>query len=284
MTKTVPYNALYKPLKLSTGMFVEHGMTKYSMGIMEKTLQKLDLSPKESKIYLTLLGSGPMSLRMVAEETDINRGSAYDALKALMKKGLVSFYDKDKKQHFVAEDPENLVSMLRDKRREVVRTKKELAKILPDLQARFEKGDEKPSVKLYESREGAKAILEDVLRVMSKKKNREYYVYSSFTRDMREHLYRDFESFSERRIALGVNVKTIGPKTGGETRGLDERRYLPKLEKAPSYIIIYGSKVAILSFSKENYLMSVLINDAALAETQRILFKALWDTLPKGKS
>lgn len=249
---------------------------------MEQTLQKLDLSPKESKVYLALLGSGPASLRAVAEDIELNRGTTYDALKALMNKGLVSFYDKDKKQHFVAEDPENLVTILREKRREVAKTKKELAKILPDLQARFEKGDEKPSVKLYESREGAKAVLEDVLRVMTNEKKKEYYVYSSFTRDMREHLYRDFESFSDRRVALGIAVKTIGPPAGGKLRGLDERRSLPKLEKAPSYIIVYGPKVAILSFSKENYLMSVLIEDSGLAETQKLLFDTLWQTLPEG--
>jgi len=247
---------------------------------MEQTLQKLDLSPKESKVYIALLGSGPASLRAVAENIELNRGTTYDTLKSLMKKGLVSFYDKDKKKHFVAEDPENLVSILRDKRREIVRAKKELAKILPELQARFESGDERPSVKLYENEGGAKAILEDVLRDMSDKKNKEYYVYSSFTRDMREHLYRDFESFSDRRIALGIKVKTIGPDAGGETRGFDERRTLAKLEKAPAYILIYGSKVATLSFSKENYLMSVLVDDSGLASTQKLIFKTLWDTLP----
>ena len=60
-----------------------------------------------------------------------------------------------------------------------MRTKRDLAKILPDLRARFEKGDEKPSVKLYESRAGAKTILEDVLRVMGSEKQKQYYVYSS---------------------------------------------------------------------------------------------------------
>ena len=247
---------------------------------MEQTLQKLDLSPNESKVYLSLLGSGPTSLRAVAENIGLNRGSTYDALKSLMARGLVSFYDKDKKQHFVAEDPENLTTILRDKRREVVRAKRELARILPDLRARFEKGDEKPSVKLYESRAGAKTILEDVLRVMSSEKQKQYYVYSSFTRDMREHLYRDFESFSERRVALGISVKTIGPRAGGELRGLDERRTLPKLEKAPAYMIIYANRVAILSFSKENYLLSVLIEDTGFAETQKLVFNTLWQTLP----
>ena len=248
---------------------------------MEQTLQKLGLSPKESKVYLALLGSGPAPLRAVAENIELNRGTTYDTLKSLMKKGLVSFYDKDKKQHFVAEDPENLLAILREKRRDIVRAKKELTRILPDLQARFESGDEKPSVKLYENRGGAKAILEDILRVMSNEKNKEYYVYSSFTRDMREHLYKDFESFSERRIAAGIKVKTIGPDAGGKMRGLDERRSLPKLEQAPAYIIIYGSKVATLSFSKENYLMTVLIEDSGLAATQKLIFETLWRTLPK---
>jgi len=249
---------------------------------MEQILQKLDLSSNESKVYLALLGSGPAPLRAVAENISLNRGSTYDALKALMSKGLVSFYDKEKKQHFVAEDPDNLITILRDKRREIVKTKKELARILPDLQARFETGDEKPSVKLYESHEGAKAVLEDILRVMGNEKKKEYYVYSSFTRDMREYLYKDFESFSDRRVALGINVKTIGPKAGGEVRGLDERRALPKLEEAPAYMIIYGKRVAILSFSKENYLLSVLIEDPGFAETQKLIFKTLWQTLPEG--
>ena len=140
---------------------------------MEQTLQKLGLSPKESKVYLALLGSGPAPLRAVAENIELNRGTTYDTLKSLMKKGLVSFYDKDKKQHFVAEDPDNLLAILREKRRDIVRAKKELTRILPDLQARFESGDEKPSVKLYENRGGAKAILEDILRVMSNEKNKE---------------------------------------------------------------------------------------------------------------
>ena len=246
---------------------------------MEQILQRLGLSPNESKVYLSLLGSGPSPLRAVAENIGMNRGSTYDALKSLMARGLVSFYDKDKKQHFVAEDPENLITILRDKRREVVKTKRELARILPDLRARFEKGDEKPSVKLYESREGAKTVLEDVLRVMGNQKQKQYYVYSSFTRDMREHLYRDFESFSERRVALGISVKTIGPAAGGALRGLDERRTLPKLEKAPAYMIIYANRVAILSFSKENYLLSVLVEDPGFAETQKLIFNTLWQTL-----
>jgi sugar-specific transcriptional regulator TrmB len=248
---------------------------------MEKSLEKMGLSHKESIIYLKLLELSPSPLRKIAEETDMNRGTVYDTLKSLMRKGLVSFYDKDKKQHFMAEDPENLINILRDRRREVIRAKKELERVLPELQIRHKKSDERPFIKMYESDGGAKAILEDVLRTMAQEDDKEYYVYSSFTRDMREHLYRDFESFSERRVKLGIKVKTIGPSSGGALRGLDERRTMQKLEDAPSYIIIYGHKVAILSFSKNNYLTAVLIQDQGFSKTERLVFETLWENLPE---
>lgn len=248
---------------------------------MNQTLEKLGLSPKESKVYLVLLGLDPSPLRKVAEEVDMNRGSTYDALKSLMKRGLVSFYDKERKQHFVAEDPDNLVGILREKRRAVVKAKKDLERSMPELRALYAKTGEKPSVKMYEDMGGAKAIFEDILRTMSEEEIKTYYVFSSFTREIRELLYRDIESFSERRIKLGIKVNVIGPPGGGELRGLDERRSLPKLEKAPSYILIYGPKVAILSFSKDNSLIAVLINSLDLANTQRLVFETLWKTLPE---
>lgn len=253
-------------------------MTSYNVNVMEQALQKLDLSTRESKVYLALLGLGPSPLRKIAEEIDTNRGSTYDALKSLMKKGLVSFYDKDKKQHFVAEDPENLIAILREKRREIAHAKKELSKILPELRARFKSGDKKPSVKLYEGRAGAKAILEDLLRVMGSLEKKEYYVYSSA--NIREHLYKDFSSFSERRVELGIKVKVVALGSGGELRGLDERRWLNSKETSPSYILVFGAKVAILSLSEESYLTSVLIEDSNLATTQKIIFETIWNKLP----
>lgn len=244
---------------------------------MEQTLQKLDFSPKEAKIYLALLQLGPSSLRKIASHTALNRGSAYDTLKSLTKRGLVSFYDKGKRQHFVAEDPENLVSILREKRRGVAHAKKELARVLPGLRALFEKGGEKPSVKLYEGNQGAKVILEDILRTMAKEREKEYCVYSSV--NIRNYLYQDFASFSDRRIALGIRVKVIALGAGGELRGLDDRRWLTVKGNAPSYVVIYGPKMAIFSLSGENSLVSVVIEDQGLAETQKIIFKTLWVSL-----
>ncbi len=245
---------------------------------MQKVLEKLGLSDKESAVYIALLRMGPSSLRRVSGEIDINRGTTYDALKALTERGLVAFHDKDKKRRYIAESPDVLINIIRDRRRDVVRAKRELDQIMPELQALSEKSVERPSVRLYEGEGGAKTILEDVIKVVSMESPKEYYVYSSL--DVREYLYKDFASFSERRITAKIKVKAVALGAGGELRGLDERRWIRSKEESPAYMIIYGPKVAIFSLAEGRYLTSVLIHDPNLAETQKTIFKTLWNSLP----
>ena len=65
-------------------------------------LKKLGFSDKVAKVYLGLLLLGPSSVRTLAEHVEYNRGTTYDALKWLQEEGVVSFFKKDSKQHFVA--------------------------------------------------------------------------------------------------------------------------------------------------------------------------------------
>ena len=69
-------------------------------------LKQLGFSEKEIKVYLTLLKSGPSSVRTLAQVSGINRGTTYDILKSLIAQGLVSYYNKAAHQYFTAESPE----------------------------------------------------------------------------------------------------------------------------------------------------------------------------------
>ena len=51
------------------------------------SLKSLDLTDREIAIYLALLELGPASIRDLAAKSDINRGSTYETLKILVKKG-----------------------------------------------------------------------------------------------------------------------------------------------------------------------------------------------------
>lgn len=238
--------------------------------------EKLGFSTTEEKVYLHLLKSGAASIRQIAGDTGINRGTVYEALKELCDRGLVSHSQKKQRQQFIAEDPFILKTFFKEERQKLVSLRKELTRSLPDLKAFYEAKHEQPIIKIHEGHAGTKLILEDVLKTMAIETDKQYRVYSAA--DIREYLYYNFSSFSERRIKAGIKTKVIAIGAGGEIRGLDERRWITTKRGAPAYIIIYGKKTAIISLSQGRP-HSVLIEDAGLAETQKLVFDSLWDKL-----
>ena len=61
---------------------------------------------------------------------------------------------------------------------------------------------------------------------------------------------------------------------------LAERKWLPADDSADaSYIAIYPPKVAMITLADKNYPVVVIIDSAAIASTQKILFDTLWKLL-----
>ena len=246
--------------------------------MLEKVLQKFGLKEKEVKVYLSLLNLGPSPVRKIAQEANINRGTSYDILKELVKMGLVGYYEKKSRKYFTPEDPAKIIDILEEREKEIIRTKKEILKTIPDLQSLYSKIAQKPFVKYYEGYSGAKEILKDVLRITSKLENKEYFVYSA--ESIREYLYKSFKDFSEDRIEKGINVKVIALGKGGKLRGKDERKWLDNInESAPNYIIIYGNKVTFISIGPTGEPIGTIIEDEATSQMQKIIFKYLWESI-----
>ena len=243
---------------------------------MMKIFEKLGFSENEEKVYVHLLKNGGASIRQVAGDTGINRGTVYEALKMLTDRGLVSHSQKKQRQQFVAEDPAILKTLFKEERQRLVSIRKELSKSLPSLETFYQTKHEQPVIKIHEGHAGTKFILEDVLKTVAAEPIKEYRVYSAA--NIREYLYYNFASFSERRIKLKIKAKVIAIGAGGEIRGLDERRWITSKRGAPAYVIIYGKKIAIISLAQGRP-HSVVIEDAGLAETQKLVFDSLWGKL-----
>ena len=239
-------------------------------------LKKIGFSDKSAQVYLRLLQLGPSSVRALAEDIGLNRGTTYDALKSLQDQGVVSFYKKDSKQHFVAEDPKKLRELIHRKQKELDQTDTQIKKMLPELQALHHSGGDRPIAKYFD-KNNLKAILEDVLNTTEQAEKKEYYLYS--VEGIRDHVYKEFPSFSDARIAKGISVKVIAIGDGGELRGLDERRWINTLINTPTYIIIYPGKTAYISLNAKLEAVGVIIENTGIYETQRTLFEALWSTL-----
>ena len=237
-------------------------------------LKKLGLSDKEIKVYLALLELGPVSVRKLAKASDINRGTAYDILKSLRSLGLVSYYHKETKQLFVAEDPEKITDVLQEKEESLNQVKKNIVDVIPALKSIYNKSGEKPVVKYYDGKNGIKTILKDVLFTVGQSKDKTYYVFSSSS--IRPYMHQAFPDFTDERIKNKIAVHVVAIGHHGTKAKFSERRVLNQKEGLPTYILIYNGKVAMISVNEEKKLLGLIIQDKALFETQLQLFKFIW--------
>ena len=228
---------------------------------------------------MALLRRGPSSVRQLSESAHINRGTTHAILKSLQDNYLVSFYEKAKKSYFVAEDPEAIKQVLQNKRSSLQHLEDQFNQVLPELRSVADHADaSKPISRYYHGAKGIKTILEEVLSEVQLLEKKEYLVYSSFS--IAEHLYTAIPNFTKQRVKAGISVKVIGiGDTAFTEKELAQRRTLTKEESAPTYTIIYDHKTAFISLDDQGHPRGVIIQDKALADTQRLLFEKLWQTL-----
>lgn len=246
---------------------------------VQELLLELDFSQAEAETYWALLNLETVSIRKVAAQSGINRGTTYEAIKKLIAAGLVNARKSGEREYFSAESPEKIYDLIRDRRKELWLVQQQAQKLIPELLAKKARPQGQPLVRYFEADEGVVTVLRDVLQTCGRMKNPEYYVYSS--RPLRQYLYRKFPQFTERRTKEGIAVKVIAVGEGGDPAAISERRWLPEPAggEISSYMIIYGDKIANISISSDYTPYAVVTEDAGSAAMQRLLFDRLWQAL-----
>lgn len=246
--------------------------------MIKQLLKQLDWSEKEISVYLTLLRLGPSSVRKIATESDVNRGTTYDVLKALQQRGIVTFYEKTAKQFFVAEDPAHILRDLKQQELKIQENQKQLEQALPEMRAISNTGTNKPVSTLYEGLEGVKYILDDVLTKTAESQEKTYYAYSAIS--PRSAIYSAAPHFTKERIKQNIKTKVIGLSKDGETHGLDERKNLssPKNENN-TYTFIYNGNIAYITQNQQGEPVGMIINNEGIYQTQKLIFEELWNKL-----
>jgi HTH-type transcriptional regulator, sugar sensing transcriptional regulator len=239
-------------------------------------LNRLGISKAGALTYSALLQHETISIRKIALQTGINRGTTYELLKQLVIVGLVTVRRKGQREYYTAESPEKIYDLIHEKRHDLLETSKEAKTVVPLLLAARPQSEGRPVVRYYENDDGVVAILKDVLLTCSRLPKRQYCVYSSSR--IRQYLYRKFPTFTERRIAEGIDVQVIAVGKGGEPTLESKRKWLPEIDgvDTSSYTLIYGNKVAIISISDNLTPYGVVIKDTGAASMQRLLFEQLW--------
>lgn len=242
---------------------------------MLENLQKIGLTEKEAKVYLANLELGAAKIPEIAEKSKIKRTTVYVVVDSLIQKGLVSIYQSKRTKKFVAENPQRLVSILKEKQNY-------LRRIVPQLDALVKNQEEgRPEIRFYHGKEGCLSILAQTL----KKPNSEVLYIGSV-----DELYKIItEEYDDRyyipsRMNKNIKFKALLFKDKGALKlKSSERDYFREIKFLPdnyfftSSMFIFQNKVAMISSAKE--LIGIVIQSVDLAQMEKQKFKLLWDKL-----
>ncbi|TAK05100.1 hypothetical protein EPO33_03895 [Patescibacteria group bacterium] len=232
-------------------------------------LKSLGFNDSESRVYIASLELGPSPVQIVAKKAGFSRPSTYAAITGLSQKGLMSSYIRGKRKLFSAEPPDRLLHFVEEESKKMQSKVREIASVLNDLRL-LQKG-ERPGVKFFEGVEGLRTILEDIAAT------KPATVDEMANIDAVKEIFSDPELraiqdvLSKRktpgRALLLGNVQRARP-------GVDVRVLPPKDFEFYGDLVIYGDKVAIVTF--KGAIIGVVIDSAIAAQTLRALFDLAW--------
>lgn len=235
-----------------------------------KNLEKIGLSPNESKCYLTLLKIGSSSANEISRHSGIHRVSVYDALRGLREKGLISQITKANKMLFEAANPEKLYEIIGEREAVLLESKK----VVPDLIKEFSLPKEKQEIRSFKGKAGIINIFEDML------KSKTDVLDFGAEYKIKEYLKYYFPQWEKRRIKKKIKMKFIANIKIKPTKlKLSEIRYIPKEFASSVSTYIYDGKIALVMWVENP--MGVIIEHEKVVESYRNYFNFMWKLAKK---
>lgn len=243
-----------------------------------EVFQELGLSKNEAKIYEALIREGESSVSRISVRAEIHRRNVYDSLNRLIAKGLV--FEKLQKDEnlYKPVDPAKLMELIQEKR-------DQLKKIMPQLQADYQKLPLENEVYIYKGPAGWENYLRDMLRIGEDA----YFIGAKggcLDERVKDFFPRFIQEAEKKKIKFhhlfDYEVKEQVPEIL-EYAGKDYK-FLPKGYSAPGAIDIFGDHVNILSkleygSQPEEIVFTVIVNQQ-VADSFRTWFKFMWDSAP----
>lgn len=247
--------------------------------MLEKYLQNIGLSDKESIIYLSLVQVDNASVLDLSKKTKLKRPTVYVVLESLAKKGLVSETTVGKKTHYQAEPPERLETFVERQKLVFEENTKRIKDIIPEIKSIQRESGERPVVKYFEGKEGIMSAAYEVFYNEEGGNENIYFVYS---RDLLNDLFseKDLESFRKIRLDKKVKSKTLYVFRDGNLPSDDmaDRIKIDGVKYPISCdIAIYKDKVRISILGKK--LSSIFIRSPEVATTLKSLIRLAFDCL-----
>ena len=263
-------------------------MTTKSVKVFLKgVLEELGLTPIQVAAYLANLELGTAPASRIAQKAGVNRISAYEALRQLVKMGLVSIHVKKgtSVKYFDVESIETLKEKIERNRAIADEQLRGIDEQRDNLRDLYQHVLDKPEVSFYQGEEGVKSVIMDTLT----QKPKETLSFASGSALL--NFDKAFiQQYYDKRLRLKIPTKGIIPGTEGvknrfsesvNTKELRQLRFLdPKLDELQHEIEIYGNNVAFMSM-KPGDEHGIVIRSKTIADAMREIFHTLWERLER---
>ncbi|NTW46293.1 MAG: hypothetical protein HGB18_04575 [Candidatus Moranbacteria bacterium] len=238
---------------------------------IREVLRKSGIDGKKSDVYLACLETGKATAYAIAKRTGLRRPTVYDILDRLMKEGLVYRSVAKGTRYYSPADPEALLERTR-------RQGRELAAVMPELQALYTGPKVKPVIRHFEGKDGIAEMHEDSLRSLRKGDEILGYVGE----DIMKYLPAYAEDYVRRRVEKGIVFRGIYKRSRDFDPYMEKNReqlrigiVLPEAAfPLGNETNIYGNKVAVANYGNEMF--GMLIESKQFADSQRAIFELAW--------
>ncbi len=250
---------------------------------LKPILALLDLNTNDTKVFLAAFELGYAPASAIAKQANLNRITAYEALKRLVKNGLVKsrVRKENRVKYFEVEDIGIIQRALTDKKASLEHALSDIEGLAAQLRTQYAGRSENPVVLYYEGRNGIKNILLDTLT----KKPTEILSFASA--DFLEHGYEYpfLEKYWKQRAQSKIPSRGILPRTEKAMSLFTAERNVRELRQIhfvnrEGYIFnneidIYGDTISIISLAKGNE-HGVIIRSRGIAQGLRSIFELVW--------
>ena len=237
---------------------------------ISRVIEQFGYKPNEVKVYLASLAVVEATASEIAAKAKLPLSSAEVAIKKLHKDGLMNFYSRKSRKYWIAEPPEHMVQLLKEK-------EEHLALALKDLHLIGRKTNGKPKVEVYEGEDEIKLLQHSMIQ-------KKYPISAIIPWEAWANLLsRDYlNDFIRHRASHFLNIRMLVSKTPDtlklKSRDLKELRhtkFLPGNMTIEDPLFIFGDTVAIITLN-ERQPTGVAIEDPATTRMMTTFFEDIW--------
>ncbi len=238
-------------------------------------LQKLGLTSEEAKVYIACLEIGGGHVSTIAKKAGVHRVSCYHTIENLLKKRILSQYDKNGVKCFAPEPPEQVLKITEEK--------VNIAKgLIPQLLSLTNTFGFKPKIRFYEGKSGVERVFNESLEAKG-----EILRFSNLG-EVLDFFPDFFKSTIKEKLKRKIKTRFLSPKTIEDSKVL--QKYLPEkydenlievlLVNKEQFlfeneILIFNNSVGIVSLNKDE-LLGLIVESATFTKSMKAVFDLAW--------